>query len=335
MRHERPLKIVSAVVITLLVAVVIYGEYRLAHTHPDSYVTVSVVQPDVGQEDKWVPSKREPIVRSQMEMTRQVFSAKPDLIVWPETSFPGLIWESPELFESIKAFAAETRYPLLVGAITDDGEHYFNSAILIGANGLVREQYDKIHLVPFGEYIPFRKFVPFLEEYIPIADFTSGEEYTVFQVPGPPSHPGPRFSVLICFEDTLGYLARRFVREGAQFLVNMTNDGWFGASKEPLLHLQASVFRTVENRRALVRAANTGVSGVIDLTGRVQKKIADDEGRTVKVRGVMTAAVPVSSLSTFYTKWGDFFTYLCFACILGIILATIFFKKTGPDHVRD
>ncbi len=173
------------------------------------------------------------------------------------------------------------------------------------------EQHNKLHLVPFGEYIPFRNVFPLLSEVIPIADFTTGKELTVF--------PG-NFSVLICFEDTVARVARRLVNGGAQLLVNMTNDAWFLDSQAPVMHLQSAVFRTVENRRSLIRAANTGVSCFIDKFGRISRFVKDPRGNITNIAGYAVEDIVLSTDKTFYTKFGDIFTIICFGCILwGII----------------
>ena len=143
----------------------------------------------------------------------------------------------------------------------------YNSAFLVGPEATVLGRYDKIHLVPFGEYIPLRRLLFFLDKLVQgIGDFRSGEAYTVMAI------PQGRFAVLICFEVIFPDLVRHFVRHGAQFLVNITNDAWFGYSPASYQHLSMVVFRAVENRLPIVRAANTGISAVIDPTGRLSQQ---------------------------------------------------------------
>jgi apolipoprotein N-acyltransferase len=126
----------------------------------------------------------------------------------------------------------------------------------------------------------------------------------------------PRFAALICFEDTLGYLRRHFAQAGADFFVNMTNDAWFRDTKAPFLHLQAAVFGCVENHRSLVRAANTGVSALVDPWGRIIAAVGGSKGKETFVEGTAWGVLPINHERTFYTKYGDIFTYLCFLCIL-------------------
>ena len=174
-------------------------------------------------------------------------------------------------------------------------------------------RYDKIHLVPFGEYLPFRPFLGWINRFVPLEDFSSGRTYKIFQA----GCAQKKFGVLICFEDTLSHMRRTFVRSGADFLVNMTNDAWFKDTKAPFLHLQAAVLGCVENKRFLVRAANTGVSAFVDPWGRIIKSVSGYKGKMTFIEGTAVAALPLISQQTFYTKFGDVFTYVCFACILG------------------
>ena len=156
---------------------------------------------------------------------------------------------------------------------------------------------------------------------MPIGDFTAGREYTIFKFPAP-RYPGApvNFAVLICFEDTFPELSRRFVDRGANFLVNITNDAWFKRTSAPYQHLSASVFRAVENRRFLVRAANTGVSAFISPSGRVRPLVSLRDGKEIFTEGTETGFVYGRGIKTFYTRYGDWFVLLClFSFIYGII----------------
>ncbi|MBI5145405.1 MAG: apolipoprotein N-acyltransferase, partial [Candidatus Omnitrophica bacterium] len=201
---------------------------------------------------------------------------------------------------------------------------YFNRALLVSAEGEVLNQYDKLHLVPFGEYIPLRKALPFLETVVPIGDFTAGREYTVFkQVTRSPGHQvTSQLSVLICFEDLFPELSREFVKKGADFLINITNDAWFKKTSSPYQHLCASVFRAVENRVPVVRAANTGVSGFIAPTGKIITLVQDESGRNIFVDGYKTQEIliPERDLS-FYTRYyGDIFILLCLVFVIYFLI---------------
>lgn len=349
-REDAPAKKIIVVSGCLLLSLC-YGFFRLSSpsTHEGPSLKVAAVQANISQEMKWQPSQWPDILNQYKDLTKQTMEHQPDLVIWPETSFPGYIWESPEVFEELKSFVAGLQVPLLFGAVTKLGDDYYNSAILISGEGKVVQQHNKLQLVPFGEYIPLRNYFPFLSKIVPIEDFTPGDQRTLFPIviaserserlpageagsnlplKGIASSPAaPRndnfdknLSVLICFEDTVAGVARGLVQAGAQLLVNITNDAWFLDTKAPLLHLQSAVFRTIENRRGLIRVANTGVSCFIDKFGRISSPVRGSRKKMTYVAGYSVEDVAFSEDKTFYTKFGDVFTSLCFGCILlGII----------------
>ncbi len=304
-------------VLVVLLSVFGYGAFRVTAAPRMDVIKVGVVQGNIPQDEKWILSERETIIGKYLDLSENVVEKKPDLLIWPETAFPGFADETPELMEDIRDFTRRTSIPLLLGIVTEVDIEYFNSAILI-AQGETTGQYDKLHLVPFGEFLPFRKHMPFLIDWVPIDDFSAGKKALVFRQPvrslGRPRDL--RFAVAVCFEDTLAYIARKFVKGGAELLVNITNDAWFGDSKEPFMHLQASLFRSVETKRSLVRSANTGVSCAIDPFGRILKYVQNDRGKKTYIGKAEVFLVPLNSEMTLYTKIGDVFTYLCFVCIL-------------------
>ncbi|MCR4336445.1 MAG: apolipoprotein N-acyltransferase [Candidatus Omnitrophica bacterium] len=323
----------SKFVVGILILILGYGFFQIktqSLIKPSATVKVSVIQANIPQSLKWDPQEWKETFQKYLLMTRQASEDSPDLIIWPETAFPGYVWENPQQFEDLKDFIAKLQIPLLFGMVTMEGEKYYNSAVLLSKEGDVAEKYDKLHLVAFGEYLPLRKILSLLEGFIliPSADFTAGEKLTLF--PLDLSHPGLKFSVLICFEDTLSYVSRRLVNHGADVLVNITNDAWFHDTNAPFLHLQAAIFEAVENRRPLIRAANTGVSCFIDPLGRIRRSLAQKMGRETYVAGNVFERMDVAQHrpKTFYTKFGDVFTYLCFFCILIIVFRKIRHYKT-------
>ena len=194
------------------------------------------------------------------QLTEAALATRPQLLLWPEAATPGALFGSQETFDFVHGFAQRGDINFLFGTIDSDlARHDYNIAALFTERGETLQTYSKIHLVPFGEYIPFRRSFPLFEwvigDLVP-GDFTPGTEYTVLKL----KQPSLRIAALVCFEDTLGDLTRRFVQRGAQLLVNVTNDGWFLQSQGSEQHLANAVFRAVENRRPLVRAANTGVT---------------------------------------------------------------------------
>jgi len=297
-----------------------YGFYSLSGSGKWVTAKIAVVQANIEQEIKWDPRQWREIFKKYLKLTKGVAVEKPELIIWPETSFPGYVWETPELFEELKEFVAEIKTPLLIGMVRQMGEEvYYNSAVLLSSDGEVIDIHDKLHLVPFGEYIPFRNIFPFLEGIVPIGDFTAGKKYTLFPV-DPNGNKKQTFGVLICFEDTVSKISRAFTQKGADLLVNITNNAWFKDTKAPFLHMQDALFRTVENRRSLVRSTNTGISCVIDPYGRIRNYIQNEHHKKTYVEGHIVSAVSLGGPQSFYTKYGDIFTYFCLGSILwGIV----------------
>jgi apolipoprotein N-acyltransferase len=278
---------------------------------------VSVIQGNIPQELKWNPDTNDYIIEKYLKLTRQVARERPDLIIWPEAALPVVLEEEPRYFLRVRDLAKEIKIPLLFGAVTARDNFYYNSALLISPEGKLLNRYDKVHLVPFGEYIPLKKFLPFLETVVPIGDIKNGQNYTVF------TQPRAKFSVLICFEDLFPEVSRRFVQRGAEFLVNITNDAWYKKTSAPYQHLQASVLRAVENRVFLARAANTGISGFIAPSGKIISLVQEKIGKGIFVDGYKTEEFIIPKRnSTFYTRFGDILIVACFLFILyGIIRA--------------
>ena len=229
----------------------------------------------------------------------------PDLLVWPESAMPGPVQQDPVSRDFVMNIAATTSADLLLGTIDLEGEHDYNAAMLVSENGRKVQLYRKLHLVPFGEYVPGRHTVPLLArlvgDQVP-GDFNVGTQYTVFGL----TDPGVRVAPLICFEDTIGDLTRRFVLEGANLLANVTNDGWFLHSAGSHQHLANAVFRCVETRRPMVRAANTGITCFINEFGRVTQMLRDESGSTFG-EGILAGEVnvPADGFLTFYTRHGE------------------------------
>lgn len=299
------------VMVMIMVGHALYGWIQLSRPVSKQVLTVGVVQGNIEQEMKWAEFAWPMIMQAYRNFTMDVARQDPDLIIWPETSFPGILGEDDALFDQVEQLVRTVQRPMMLGAIERRGEDYHNTVLYMHTDGRIGQQYDKIHLVPFGEFLPGRKWIGPLADFVPISDFTRGERWTVFEADG----IAP-FSVLICFEDTVSRMARPFVKAGAQWLLNMTNDAWFKDSKAADLHLTSSIFRAVENRRSLVRSANTGISSVIDPFGRRLNEVRTADGRRVDVDGIFIQDVPLHTEISFYTRFGNVFVILCFGCIL-------------------
>jgi len=264
-------------------------------------VRVALIQPNIGSAEKWQPSHQDSVVGTLYRLTREAASdsLRPELIVWPETALPFYARLEPLKLHRLLATARELRIPILAGypdaRLNSSGDVMtYNAAGLVLASGKVSEQYEKIHLVPFGERIPFQGIFPFLGSFdLGQAEWTPGAERVVFRGAGAP------FGVLICFESIFGEHARGYRREGARYLVNVTNDEWFGRSAGPVQHAELSQLRSVELGMSLVRAANTGISMIVDPYGRVLASTGLFEER------VLQGEVPAPIAATRYVQWGD------------------------------
>lgn len=298
----------------------IYGYYKLLPTSNSQLPTyrISVIQGNIPQDQKWEAESREYILNKYLTLSLAATKDNPDLVIWPEASLPVILEEEPDFFKEVRHFSQEAHLSLLIGAVTRRDDAYYNSAILVSKEGAVLGRYDKLHLVPFGEYIPLKNYLPFLETIVPIGDINPGKESTLFSLPTPNSGllTYNKFAVLICFEDVFPELSRRFVKNGADFLVNITNDAWYKKTSAAYQHFQACVFRAVENRVFLVRAANTGISGFIAPTGKVISLVQDKIGKEIFVDGYKAQSITVAKRGlSFYSKYGDIFVLLLFALI--------------------
>lgn len=275
-------------------------------------IRVAAVQPNVPREQKF---NQEFASLTFEQFSRLSLSAmtptSPDLLIWPESSMPDPVLEGTESYRFVKEFASQIRVDLLLGIIDQDESAAYNGALLVSEGGTREQRYRKVHLVPFGEYVPGRHTIPgiarIVGDQVP-EDFGFGREHTVFTM----TDKEVRLAPLICFEDTIGELTRQFVLRGANLLANVTNDGWFLKSAGSQQHLANAVFRCVETRLPMVRSANTGVTCFINEYGRVTRQLVDASG-SQWVEGVLTdvVRVPVEPRRTFYVENGELFAKAC------------------------
>lgn len=287
-------------------------------------VKVSVIQGNVPHEVKWRPESSQEVMARHLMLSEEAAKEQPNLLVWSEAALPVVLEKEPEYFERVKELAQNNGLFVLIGAITAQNKKFYNSALLTAPDGSAAGTYNKIHLVPFGEYTPLRSFLQFLENFAPIGQLTPGKEYTVFKLP---LEKKAKFSVMICFEDLFPELARKFVKKGAGFLVNITNDAWYRKSAATYQHAQALKARAVENRVYCIRAANTGVSMVIDPYGRTVSTAKGANGAEIFAEAQTTAVIGVKDgRNTYYTRHGDIFIWACWVFVLfGMIL--FFFER--------
>ncbi len=317
--------------LTLTMAAVVgiftYGLRTMQIRQPAMPLRIALVQANVPREDKFNSASALKIFDQFSRLSLKALRENPklDLLVWPESSMPGPVLEDPDSHQYVMDFAAYAKVDLLLGAIDQDQTHAYNAALLVAEGGKRVQLYRKLHLVPFGEYIPGRNWVPLLAriigDQVP-ADFDAGTDYTVFRLTNKDVQVAP----LICFEDSIGELTRQFVIKGANLLVNVTNDGWFLHSAGSRQHLANAIFRCVETRRPLVRAANTGVTCIVNEFGRVTNILEKDGDQFIDGQLSGNVAVPTERTLTFYARHGELFSKYC-AAIAVLALAIGFLRK--------
>ncbi|MBD3308896.1 apolipoprotein N-acyltransferase [candidate division KSB3 bacterium] len=336
----RPLKIKTLILTVGCVGITVgYGGLTLSQgTYTDESasdasiqaVRVAVVQGNIDQSIKWNREHRQQIMDKYARLSKETLDATPDLIVWPETAIPCVLQYDLPCQKHLFALVQELGTFLLLGGIAlvplpePDRYYSLNSAFFLSPQGAILSKYDKIHLVPFGEYVPFERILFFVESITTaIGKVRPGRLYQVMSSP-----QIPPFSTVICFEVIFPNLVRKFVDRGARVLLNITNDAWFGKTAASYQHFAMVTFRAIENRVAVARAANTGISGFIDPYGRIIRQ------SEIFVDATMTHTLPIRQTTTFYTQYGDLFVRLCFGLsLLGIgsmVLTYRTHRKTRP-----
>jgi apolipoprotein N-acyltransferase len=311
-----PAQRTKMVALSLLVALVVgpywHGRIVLSGRPPARAMEVGIVQPNVGK-DKWNPNVRETVISDLLAHTVQLVEENRGrrplhLILWPETSFPGRLARDVRYLYRVESMVDTLGVPVLAGypdgLVLPGGRiRYTNSAgLILPGSGLV-SQYDKRHLVPFSERFP----LPVLNRFdFGQADFSPGLESGVMTALDPP------FGVLICFESIFPGPSRELVRGGARYLANITNDQWFGDSAAPEQHFQMNILRCIENRIGMVRAANTGVSAIIDSYGIVERRTP------IFIRTHLVGEVELGERRTFYTRHGDWVVGLTAILLAGL-----------------
>jgi apolipoprotein N-acyltransferase len=316
-RKERKIKWRQPVVLIIIVAAFLgYGTWRVKKIDriagTETHKNVTLIQGNIDQVVKWDPAFQKQTTRQYIELTHSAQSPDTDLTIWPETALPFYFLREEPLttmvMENIKAMKGW----LLTGSPSyvwkNDKPSYRNSAYLIAPGGKIAGKYDKVRLVPFGEYVPLGDWFPFIGKIVEaVGDFSSGEKGHVLQ------WDDTRIGVLICFEVIFPELARKLAENGATLFVTITNDAWFGRSSAPYQHLSMAVFRAVENRVAIARSANTGISAFIDPVGRITHQTPLFQAAT------LSAQIPLMYQRTFYSRFGYIFPMVCvFVTLCGI-----------------
>ncbi len=270
---------------------------------------VVLIQGNIDQSVKWDPRYQQQTVDIYDSLSKASGVKRGGLIVWPETAAPFFFAQPGPLQKRVIDVAMKSGASLLFGCphYEKNGSEllYRNSAFLINPDGKVSGRYDKVHLVPYGEYVPLKRFFPFIEKLTAgVGDFRPGSGFI------PLANGNRRLGVLICYEAIFPEAARAYKRNKADLLVNITNDAWFGKSSAPHQHLSMTVFRAVENRLYLVRAANTGISAFVDPLGSIKAQTP------LFTKGFLKGKTKYIDKNTFYAAYGDIFVYLCFLLLV-------------------
>ncbi len=261
------------------------------------------------------------IMRTYTDLAREASQYHPDLIIWPETAVPGYLPSNMFLYDWVRTVSRMTKTYNLIGSPYNNGtSNYFNSVLLFGPEGEMLGVHRKTHLVPFGEFVPFRKFLePFFGVLNSLGDFTRGNDYNVFPVK----------SIIcassICSENFFGGTIRRFVLNGAEVIVNQTNDAWFFKTSAADQHFIMNVFRAIENRRTIVVSGNTGISGIVSPAGVIKFRTKLFE------RTYFLSKISPSRYITFYTKYGDVFAQACIVIMLIMLFVSNKMQFKKPD----
>ena len=316
----------AAAVFVLLLIVWVWGSRRVdaaEWTRAGEVIRVGLVQGNVDQGQKWDPARATSILTNYLDMTRQAVDRGAQLVLWPESSTPFYFEEARDRADAdrLRAFAREARVPILFGS--DQIERgvppkYFNSAFLVREDGSTAGVYRKMHLVPFGEYVPFQRMLFFVAPLVEaVSDFSEGQQPVLLQV------GGHMISTSICYEIVYPNLVRQFVTGGSELLTTITNDAWFGKTSAPYQHFAQASMRAIEAGRYLVRSANTGISGVVDPYGRVlvrteiyQPAVVVDEARFLRT-------------TTVYARLGDVFAYASVVVTLALVVLSRGHKRHG------
>ena len=290
----------------LVGCVLLYGYSRLKEKENTSSnggeLRVVIVQGNIDQSLKWDVDFQEETVSIYKKLSLGSVDFKPQLIIWPETALPYFFQDPSDLSQEVFEVATKTNANILFGSPAYEKQNesifYYNRAYMISKKGVV-DYYDKVHLVPFGEYVPLKKYIPFVHRLVPAAgDFSTGKKVKLLH------SPGLKIGALICFETIFPDIARKLSTQGAELLVNLTNDAWFGRTSAPYQHLSMAVLRCVENGLPMVRAANTGISAFICANGKIIT--------TSKLfsREALQTMIKLTRKKTFYSQIGNIFAIL-------------------------
>ena len=308
-RRKKISSIYITCVMILCAATLIYGFISLNEKSEIPHKKVAIIQGNIRQDEKWDDAFKIMIIKKYVQMTQQSGKTA-DLIVWPETAMPFIFDQEIYANKYIKVLPTDVNANILFGTISKDKSGGFrNSAYVIGKTGDTIGFYNKVHLVPFGEYTPLLTYLPFLEKLTATGGgFVPGDGHK------PIKTDIGNIGVLICYEGVFPSITNETVREGAQVLVNLTNDAWYDRTSAPFQHFAFYIFRAVETDRYVLRAANTGISAIIDPKGRVDVKTP------IFTEEILRGPFAMKNTKTFYVRHGDYFILLIFLALVVVVI---------------
>jgi len=330
-RYKKKVIVFSSVIIFLIVLPIVYGLFiRTKEFNSKKRLKISLIQGNIDPYQKWTPGFIDNNFSIYKDLTIKASHENPELIVWPETAAPCFLRYQRYYRYIVSTLVKNFNTPILTGTIdykwTDSNSiKRYNSAFLFKPGTRKIESYNKHRLVPFSERVPLVDKLPFIYNMAKILDldignYFPGDSAAVFKIKNFYNDTMIKFSTVICYDSVFPYLVRKFICNGAQFIVIITNDGWFGEISGPYQHAQIAVLRAIENRVWIVRCANTGISEFIDPFGRIVKKTKISE------RAVITQSIHINRNKTFFSRHGKYFVYIILLIDL-FILIIAFSKK--------
>ncbi len=326
--RDRERLIAMGATILLIALVSVWGGARMSANTlvtQGTPIRVGLIQANIAQVDKWNPDKAHMIVERYQQLTRQALAAGAEFILWPESSTPFYFEEDPQGV-AVRDLVRQSGKPLLLGSDEIESgptKRYYNSAFILDEGGATAAVYRKIHLVPFGEYVPFQQLLFFVAPLVEaVSAFSPGQMVTLLPV------NGHMVTTAICYEVTYPGLIREGVVRGSELLTTITNDSWYGESSAAYQHFEMAAMRAIEEGRYLVRSANTGISGIVDPYGRVLARTRLFETLTV------VGEARFVTEKTLYAKIGDSVAYAAAALTALALIAAVISRRTAPRHPR-
>jgi apolipoprotein N-acyltransferase len=299
----------------VLGATAVWGTLRIADgtlTRVGTPIRVAMIQANIPQEDKWKAGEARRIFTTYIAMTRDAVKRGAEFVIWPESATPFMFERDPVGQEALRALARELHVPILFGSdqeVTQPEPALYNAAFMVAPDGQTAAVYRKIHLVPWGEFIPMKRLLFFVSPLVDsFTDFSPGTSMVMLPVA---SH---LTSTAICYEVVYPSLVRQAVLAGSQLLTTITNDAWYGYSSAPYQHFSLASMRAIEQGRYLARAANTGISGIVDPYGRIVRQSGIFE------QVALVEEARFLTVRTIYSRIGDVIAYVAIAIVaIGLV----------------